>query len=139
VDTTISKMMRLIVVLLVGGALADGYLAIIANDFADAMGFALEGAVTTALFTLLWTITTYNVRSQLGSKERKDLPGSVVGTVIALPAMLFTVAFVAGSVAADMHGIMPYSHGFLLLGGTCALVVSLIWCIAEYAHVERHS
>jgi hypothetical protein len=131
--------MRLIVVALVGGALTDGFLAIQAEDFPSAMGFAFLGAVITAVFTIMWVVTSYNVRAELGTRDRKDLPGSIVGAVIAFPAMLFTVAFVGGSIAADMHGKMNYAAGFLLLGGVCAAVVSLIWCIAEYAHVSRHT
>jgi len=136
-DSSISKMLRLIACLFVSGCLACGYLAAEASRWPDLVGFCWGAAFISAAFTIIWVFTAYWMGQFLGEGKRSDITQkSIVSTAVAFPAALTSLCFVGGAVAAAMHGEFPFAHWLLYGGALCAAVLTAIWCFAELTFVH---
>jgi hypothetical protein len=131
-DSSVSKMMRMIAIVFMGGMMYDAYLASQANQWDYMVGYSFIGALGTGIFTALWAWTTYNVKEVLKGKDRKDLGGNLIATSIAIPGVMVSVCFIGGSTIAALHGQWDYVVGMSLLGGLCCAVITALWCWAEY-------
>jgi len=134
-DSVISKMMRMMSIVFMAGMMCNAYLASQANQWDYMVGYSFIGALGTAIFTALWAWTTYNVKSILEGKERKDFGGNLIATSIAFPGVMVSICFIGGAIIAAMHGQWDYAVGMSLLGGACSAVISALWCWAEYSYV----
>jgi len=136
-DTTISKMLKVIATIIVAGCIADGYLALNAGEWSYLIGFCWVGAIYSVLFTLIWGISKSNMSELLGKMSRSEITKeSIIGTAIAIPAFLVALGFVGGGVSAGMHGEFATAHWLLFGAAFCCGVLNIIWCCFEYSFVE---
>jgi hypothetical protein len=136
-DTTISKMLKLIATIIVGGCIADGYLALQANSWGYLIGFCWAGAIYSLVFTLIWGITKSNVAELLGSMSRSDITKeSIIGTAIAIPTFLVALGFVGGGVSAGMHGQFDTAHWLLFGAAFCCAILTTLWGLFEYGFLS---
>jgi len=136
-DSTISKMLKIMAAIFAAGCLADGYIGSEADKFDYVMGFCLIGGGVATLLTIIWAVTAYNIKDILKGKERKDVSGNLIGTAISIPAILVSLMTVGCSIIAALHGKFDYSVGLCLIGGAAQCVITLIWCITDYNFCDR--
>jgi hypothetical protein len=135
-DTSISKMLKLVATLFVGGCFASSYLAVEASRWGDLIGFCWGAAVISGVFTLIWVFTAYQMADTLGEGKRSDITSkSIVSTAVAFPTVLASLCFVGGAVSAAMHGEYATAHWLLYGGAFCAAVLNVIWCVSEVIFV----
>lgn len=137
-DTTVSRMIKLIGALLVSGFVICGILASQTTDFGNALGFMWGGLGASVLFTLIWAIMAYQMAAMLGTKKRGEITNeSIIGLSIAFLALLSAIGFVAAAIAAAASNQWGVAHQLLWSGNASGGVLSIIWCVSEYNFVQR--
>lgn len=139
-DTTVSRMIKLIGALLVTGFVTCGILSAQAADFGNALGFMWGGLAAAALFTVIWAITSYQMAELLGKRKRSEITSeSIIGLSIAFLALMSALGFVAAAIAAAAGepGSWGEAHKFLWSGNASGGILTIIWCVSEYNFVQR--
>jgi len=138
VDTTISKMMKLLGLVFAAGSLANAFLSVEKADWGAVMAFSWAAAIFTFGFTLIWTVSTNKMKAVLKDTPRADVSGGPVATLVAVPAILVAISFVGGAVAAGTHGDFGPATGLLYAGFFCCALINIVWCAAELGYVRRN-
>jgi hypothetical protein len=136
-DTIISRMMRLLGVIVVGGYVTSGLMTAQLQDWGGCIAFLVFGTIFACGYTAIWTCGTYQILDQIGKgKKRSDVTKqSIVGLSIGVLALLISAGFVTAGIAATNGTDNTYSLWLEFLGAaaTCALAGG--WCMADYYFV----
>jgi membrane-bound metal-dependent hydrolase YbcI (DUF457 family) len=135
----ISRMMRLLGVIVVGGFVASGLMTAQLKDMQACTWFLIFSAVFAGAFTAIWSVTTYQMQALIGKgRERSSITKqSIIGVSIGVLALFTCAAFVTAGVSATNGADNAYSFWLQFLGGASTAGLCLGWFWAEYAFVEK--
>jgi hypothetical protein len=131
-------MLKLIGTLMVTGFVLVGTIASMSGDWDNALGYLWGALGSGAIFTLIWVITTYQMKEMLGNKKRSEVPDHIVGASIAVLALIGCLGFVMAGISAGCAHKWPEAHELLWSGTACGGVLSIIWCVSEYYFVNSN-
>ena len=138
-DTIISRMMRLLGVIVVLGYVASGLRTAQLQDWDGTIAFLVFGAIAAGVFTLIWTIATYNILDEIGKdRKRSDITNrSIVGVSIGSLALFICAGFITAGQAATNGTNNTYSLWFNFLAFASTAILSIGWCCAELAFIKN--
>lgn len=136
-DTAISRMMKLVAILLVSGFAAAAALACQHGYWGFTWLFAAGSAIGAGAFTIVWSVTVTSIAELLGNKSRADVTSkNVIGSSVAFVSLIATVTFIATALTAMLAGNFE-SGGWLIATGLVANVaLTVIWCMCDYSFVQ---
>jgi MFS family permease len=139
-DTTISRMLKLIGVLMVSGFVIVGIISAQAASWDNTLGFMWGGLGAGVIFTLIWVVATYYMNDMLGKTRKREevTKEHIIGASIAILALIGSIGFVAGGLSAGCAKQWGEAHQLLWSGNACGGVLSIIWCVAEYYFVDNN-
>ncbi len=101
--------------------------------------YAFGAAASAAGFTLLWSITYYQVTALLGIRTRKDLTTqNIIGTGVWPRSRLWLTCASWQLLLPLQIAVLGMLPDELAFGGFAATaVMSIIWAVSDYVFVER--
>jgi hypothetical protein len=139
-DTVISRMLQLLGAILVGGMVVSGVRCAQLQHFDGSIAFLMFGVVTAAIFTTIWTVSTYYMTELIGkNRKRSDITDkSIVGISVGILALLTCVGFVTAGYAATNATDNTYSLWLYALGSLSTAGLCIIWACAEHNFLKNN-
>jgi hypothetical protein len=139
-DTVISRMMQLLGAILVGGEVLSGVRSAQMQNWEGSIAFLVFAVVTAAIFTAIWTVSTYYMVELIGkNNKRSDITDkSIVGVSVGILALFTCVGFVTAGHAATNATDNTYALWFFALGSLTTAGLCTIWSFAENNFVSNN-
>jgi hypothetical protein len=139
-DTVISRMMRLLGVIVVMGFATSGLLCAQLKHWDGAVAFLIYGAIAAGLFTAIWVVGGLQILDKIGKgKKRTDITKQrIVGVSTGVLALIVAAGFFTAGIAATNATDNTYALVLEVFGALATAALCAGWCFADYYFLDSN-
>jgi hypothetical protein len=137
-DTVISRMMRLLGVIVVLGFAASGLLSAQLKNWDGTVAFLVYGAIAAGIFTAIWVVGGLAILDKIGKgHKRSDITKQrIIGTSTGVLALIVSAGFFTAGIAATNGTDNTYALVLEVVGALATAALCAGWCFADYLFLD---
>ncbi len=137
-DTSVTRMMKLIAIMLVLGFAGCAGMASNLGYWGNTWFFAAGSAISAGVFTVIWAVSVTEMTGLLGNKTRAQITTqNVIGSAVAFVSLIATVTFIATALTAAWGQNFEAAHYLIWAGLVANAVLTIIWTQSDIEFVKK--